>query len=105
MSSRWPQVALGIWLVAAALLLAAEGNPARSADLGAGVALVAIALLAAPGTPDGRAAVVLGSWVMLAPTALAYPSARAALLDVLTGLAVVAVALHPDAGRRRAAGA
>jgi hypothetical protein len=105
MRARWVNVVLGLWLVAAALLLAEPGTPPRIADLSAGVALVLVSLLAPPGTPAGLSAVVLGVWLMIAPSALAYPEPLAALVDVLTGMAIVSVGLHPRVGVRPAAGA
>jgi hypothetical protein len=104
MTSRGINLALGAWLVGAAFLLAGPDDPARTADLAAGLALVAVSLVAAPATPAGfSAGLVLGAWVMLAPAVLAYPTEQAALLDVLTGMAIVAATLHPDLGARRAA--
>jgi len=103
MTSRGLNLALGAWLVGAAFLLAGPGDLARTADLGAGLALLAITLVASPATSTGfRAALVLGAWVMLAPAVLAYPSEQAALVDVLSGMAIVAVTLHPELGAHRA---
>jgi hypothetical protein len=93
--TRTLEVLLGAWLIAAGLLLAGPGAPARLADVAAGAALVAIALLARPGTGPGFTAILLGCWVMVAPIFLRYPAARNAVLDVVTGFAIVAVWLRP----------
>jgi hypothetical protein len=100
MVARALDVVLGLWLVAAGLLLGGDGDPARVADVAAGAALVAIVLLAPPGTPAGFAAILLGSWVMIAPLFLSYASGVNAVNDVLTGFAIVAVTLHPNLGAR-----
>lgn len=102
--ARGVDFGLGLWLVAAAFLLAGPGEAARVADLGAGLALLGIAVLAPPGTRAGFAAIVLGSWVMLAPLFLSYPRVANAANDVLTGLAIVAMTLHPRAGEKWLAG-
>ncbi len=101
--ARWLNVLVGLWLVAAAHLLASEASPARIADLADGLALVAVSLLAPPGTAAGVASIVLGAWIMAAPSVLAYPAPASAMSDVLAGVLAIGFTLHPDVGPRRAA--
>jgi hypothetical protein len=99
---RWLNVVLGLWLAAAAFLLAPPGAPARTADLADGAALILVSLLAPPGTPAGFSAIVLGMWIMWAPVFVGYAGRASVLDDIAVGFAAVALALHPGFLRRPA---
>jgi hypothetical protein len=99
--TRWVNVGIGLGLLAAAFLLAGPGSIPRTADGAAGVALVAVSLLARPGTSAGFSAIVLGAWLMIAPAALRYPREVNAIVDVVSGFVVVAATVQHGARERR----
>jgi hypothetical protein len=100
MAARAIPILLGTWLAASALLLSAPGERSRTADLAAGVALVAVAALARPGSPSGFAVVVLACWLVAAPAALAFPRTASAVNDVVVGLVALTAALNARALER-----
>jgi hypothetical protein len=100
MVARAIPIILGAWLAASALLLSAPGERSRTADLASGVALVAVAALARPGSPAGFSVVVLAAWLVAAPAALSFPRTANAVNDVAVGLLGLAAALHARALER-----
>ena len=91
MRSRWFNVALGVWLVVAALFGSPGTASVNNRLLGLGIFLVAF--LAMGIEAFGRVSALLGAWAIVSPFVLGYHDAAAGLNDVAVGILVVATSL------------
>lgn len=95
MFGRLGNVVAGLWLVIAPFVLRYQDSAARTSDFWAGLAVIAIALIATRVHNIRFINTGLGAWVVASPFILRYSTTVPVVNDVIVGLIIVALSLVP----------
>ncbi|MBX5480762.1 MAG: SPW repeat protein [Myxococcaceae bacterium] len=100
MLGRFGNVLAGIWLIIAPYILSYVDATARTIDVWTGLAVIAIALIAAS---TGERAIqyingALGVWLLTSPFLFGYHGSVATANNVVVGLVVIVFSLIPPWG-------